>query len=177
LNAFAGIGSREITSYEKILINKVSSLLCQYNYILYSGNADGADITFQEGSRGQCVVFLPWDRFNINKFDYTNKWKCRQYFEVGHEEKGFKSVEDFHPNPKVLSVYAHALMTRNYFQVMGYDRYPKVDFVLCCANEDKKGNVQGGTGQACRIAKSLNIPVINIRNPNWKELLKTTHGK
>ncbi len=62
------------------------------------------------------------------------------------------------------------MMARNWHQIVGYDSYPPVSFVVCCANESN-GEVIGGTGQACRIAKDFNIPIFNIRNgwDNQKE--------
>ena len=174
MKSYAGIGSRNITNQEKEIIKKISSLLSKLHYLCYSGNADGSDIAFQENCSGQCVVFLPWDGFNKDKFDYDNKSLCKNYYVAGNSDAGLESVEKFHPNPSVLSRGGRSLMCRNYYQIMGwYYIYPRVDFVICCADEDINGNVLGGTGQATRIAKSLNIPIFNIRNKNWKDNFKT----
>jgi len=58
-------------------------------------------------------------------------------------------------------------MARNYRQIMGVGKYPMVKCVICCANPTKDG-VKGGTGQAVRIAKSISVPVFNVRDPMWK---------
>lgn len=170
--SYAGIGSRSITEQEELIIQKTAHELSKKEITLYSGNASGSDVNFQLGSDySKCVVFLPWNKFNYNEF---NADQCSN-FVVGDTESGLKSVQKFHPNPKSLSKGAKALMCRNYHQVVGYMALPQVSFVLCCANykivEDTM-HVDGGTGQAVRIANSLNIPVFNIRKPNWLNDLK-----
>lgn len=167
MKSYAGIGSRTISDEEFEIIKNISKDLSDKGFICYSGNADGSDIAFQLGSKGNCVIFLPWDGFNFNHFN-PNNLPCKNHFIVGSNKEGQDSISKYHPNPNALSVGARKLMARNYYQVRGYKEHPKVDFVLCCADEDKNGNVLGGTGQAVRIAKSLNIPVVNIRGENWK---------
>ena len=176
MKSYAGIGSRNINDEEKQVIKTLSGFLSS-QYLCYSGNADGSDITFQENCFGQCIVFLPWNGFNNDKFDYTNKSLCKKYYLAGTGDDGLESVYKFHPNPSALKTGGLALMCRNYYQIMGHLVYPKVDFVICCADEDNNGNVLGGTGQAVRIAKSLNIPVFNIRSKNWKDNFKTFFKK
>lgn len=170
--SYAGIGSRTITIDEAKAIQRVANKLAQLNYILYSGNAPGSDINFQIGSNNKCVLFLPWKDFNTKEYDVTRSIdRCV----VGDTKDGLKSVEDFHPAPKSLSRAGRSLMCRNYHQVVGYQTYPSISFVICCANytlvEDKM-KVEGGTGQAVRIANSKNIPVFNIRCDNWLNKLK-----
>lgn len=170
--SYAGIGSRSITEQEKLIIQKTASELSKKDILLYSGNAPGSDINFQIGSNCKCVLYLPWKNFNTAEYDVN---KCINHFIVGDTKDGIESVLKFHPNPKSLSKGAKALMSRNFHQIVGYATFPQVSFVLCCANykcvEDKI-QVDGGTGQAVRIANSLNIPVFNIRKPNWLNDLK-----
>lgn len=171
MKAYAGIGSRNITDKEKRIIRKIAKELSK-KYILYSGNADGADISFQEGSEGNCVVFLPWSGFNADKYNDENA-----IFIVPEETReNINSVLYYHPAPNSLKRGGLAMMRRNYHQVAGYDKFPEVDFVVCCADFDSNG-VKGGTGQACRIAYNCDIPVINIREEGWKEkLMKVLKG-
>lgn len=168
MKCYAGIGSREITNKEKKLIPKLAELMAEKNWVLYSGNSNGSDIAFQTGSNGKCVIMLPWNKFNIDNYDYKNSI---DYFILGNEKESIESIEKYHPNPSALKYGGRALMARNYYQVMGYDKYLKVGLVICCANPLKNGEVEGGTGQAVRIALKNNIPVINIRTNNWKEEL------
>ena len=135
------------------------------NYICLSGNAPGSDITFQIGSDNNCVIFLPWKSFNEKMFDPSI---ALDYFIVGDQPEGVESVEQFHPRGKYLNPSVRSLMARNYYQIFGFDKYPKVDFVICCADPTENGKVAGGTGQAVRIALHHKIPVVNIRDTNWK---------
>lgn len=159
MRSYAGIGSRKITEEERQLIVKIAGILSK-KFILYSGNADGSDIAFQEGSKENCVVFLPWNGFNSKNYDPK---KSLAYFVVND----YNSVNKYHPAPHNLSMAGRKLMGRNWFQVNGYEEFPKVSFVLFCADE-VDGKVLGGTGQAVRIAQDLNIPCVNIRDKNWK---------
>lgn len=161
---YAGIGSREITEDESELIIKIGKKLST-RCILYSGNADGADISFQKGSEGRCVIMLPWKNFNKQNYSLDN---CLDSFVVGETEEGNKAVDRFHPAPQSLKAGGRMCICRNYHQVMGYDNYPKVTFVICCADQDKTGNVLGGTGQAVRVARANNIPVFNMRADRWR---------
>lgn len=166
--SYAGIGSRSITQEERETIKRVAYKL-SFKATVYSGNADGADIAFQEGSEGNCVVFLPWRNFNRAKYDLT---KSRECYVVGQESEGLKAIEEFHPAPHNLSFGARSCLCRNYYQICGYRDVGQVRFVVCCANVDSNGEVSGGTGHAVRIAKANNIPVFNIRQEGWRNSLK-----
>lgn len=161
--AYAGIGSREITEREGHIIRKTAAKLSKH-FVVYSGNADGADIAFQKGSWGKCVLMLPWPRFNDNKYPISD---CLDSYVLGTPDAGL----DYHPAPERLSSGQAKLMSRNFYQINGYGEYPMVSFVLCCA-QPTPGGVAGGTGQAVRIAKDYDIPVINIRVHGWKDELK-----
>lgn len=168
--SYAGIGSRDITSEESRKCQDLAAFLSSAGYTLYSGNADGADKAFQEGSNGKFVAFLPWDGFNRKQTDSHGG----EYLTTGSYPECDKYVDMFHPNPRALSQGARKLMARNSSQVLGYGDKPRPVFVICCANPaDNKGNVQGGTGQAVRIAMSVGIPVFNLRNRSDVDKLKT----
>jgi hypothetical protein len=172
IGSYAGIGSRKINKKEESRITRISRQLSEIGVILYSGNADGADMTFQRASKGQCVVMLPWNSFNADK--YNLKEDTLASYDMGGSKIGSKYTLKFHPNPAALSRGAKLLMNRNAHQILGVDgtEYKHVDFVVCCADVDKYGKVQGGTGHAVRIATSLKIPVINIRCDDWLINLK-----
>jgi hypothetical protein len=164
MKSYAGIGSRDITDIERQNIILIAKIMAKADWLLYSGNADGSDISFQTGCDGKCVIMLPWAGFNIDEYDYTFS---RDYFVLGDDRIGQDSVDKYHPNSSKLKRGGRALMSRNYFQIMGYRKYPTVSLVICCAKPSGKG-VIGGTGQAVRIAESLKIPIINIRTAGWK---------
>jgi len=161
---YAGIGSRKITFQEKRNIITLAKHLSKLNFVLYSGHADGADQAFEKGAdRDKAVIWLPWDGFNGHVF--------AKHYTVGDDPKGIKSINKFHPAPHRLHKRSKQLMARNHFQIHGNPpEWPQVSFVICCADHDSKG-VRGGTGQAVRMAKSLNIPVFNMRTDDWKDEL------
>jgi hypothetical protein len=165
LITYAGIGSREITEKEKTLIKVISSKLSA-KYVLFSGNAPESDISFQQGSNGKCIIFLPWSGFNKEMYDPKNSIA---HFDVGDTDIGKEYASKYHPCFNQLKVGAKRLMCRNTHQVLGFKEYPRVDFVVFCANE-VNGEVFGGTSQAIRIARSIGIPTFNIRYNGSKEL-------
>jgi len=173
---YAGIGSRTITYEESKLIEKIANGLSDRNYLLFSGNANGSDITFQRGSKNNCVIMLPWEGFNKKSYDPSNSID-QIIFNPETDIDAVESVNKYHPAPFALSSVGRKFMARNYFQIMGYGNYKPVSFVICCADQDSSGNVKGGTGQACRIATEFKIPVINIRIKCWKSKLRKLLNK
>lgn len=166
MNTYAGIGSRKITPLEEETIKTIAKKLAELGYVCLSGNADGADHAFQVGSDNNCVVMLPWQGFNEKLYDVD---EALDHYDLGESQTGIEAAEKYHPHFKTLNKSALKLHARNYHQIAGYDKYPKVDFVICCSDPDPTGGVKGGTGQAVRIAKKLNVPVINIREDGWQE--------
>jgi predicted Rossmann fold nucleotide-binding protein DprA/Smf involved in DNA uptake len=60
---YAGIGSRETPPDVQKLIFDIADKLAKKGYVLRSGGADGADLTFEAGcdnSNGLKEIFLPW---------------------------------------------------------------------------------------------------------------------
>lgn len=163
---YAGIGSRTITPEEQQLIYKIAKILSEKGGLLFSGNASGSDISWQEGSQGNNVVFLPKHDWNRRSFDFTTRSK--DYFVCGNSKEGLESIKHFHPNPNALDEFGRQCMARNYHQVHGYGLlYPRIDFLICCATIIDENTIKGGTNQAYQIAKSLNIPIFNIRKVGW----------
>lgn len=163
---FAGIGSRSITEIEEIKIKGVCDELNTITDITcLSGNAIGADITFQKNCPKH-IALLAEDNSNFHLFKPVDFYVLKDTDNVA-----YRSVEMFHPNPKKLSEYATKLMARNYFQVCPrFINKTKVDFVLYVADEIN-GDVQGGTGQAIRIAKYKEIPHFNLRYASSEECI------
>ncbi len=181
MKCYAGIGSREITADELANILDVAAELASpaCGFTCYSGNAGGADAAFQTGSGGKCVIFLPWAGFNVAVYDPS---KSLAAVVAGNTKKGRSSVDQFHPLPAALTLGARSMMARNYHQVVGFESWPQVRFVVCCATPvEGKDRVKGGTGQAVRVAESLKIPVVNLRVAGWEsqltELVRAEEGR
>jgi hypothetical protein len=162
---YAGIGSREITEEEARKILLISSKLSK-RFTVYSGNADGSDITFQRGSGGKCVIYLPWVDFNKNEYDPKHSIA---YFDVGSTSIGQEYAKKYHPVYSKLSRGGKALMCRNTHQILGYKEFPRVSFVVYCATEIDS-QPQGGTRQAVSIARDIGVPTFNIRNNEIEKL-------
>jgi len=142
---YAGIGSRETPINLQPLIDKIVNTLSEYT--LRSGGAPGADSMFEKNAINK-EIFLPWKNFNNNKSTLFNI-----------SSDAFIIARKYHPSYDSLSDGAKKLMARNCYQILGFDLKSPVDFVICWT---KDGKNTGGTGQALRIAKDLNIPIFNL---------------
>ena len=152
---------------------KVGYYLSQQGYILRSGHAKGADMSFEIGcnaDEGGKEIYIPWKGFNNSDSELYNV-----------SEGALRIAERFHPNWENLSNTVKTIMARNSYQILGGDLNKKVDFVLCWT---PNGKGEGGTGQAIRIAEGFDIPVFdagrfldidNMRNALWVFLQK--HAK
>jgi hypothetical protein len=166
--AYAGIGSRDITSEEAAILRGLGKRLADLGYWLYSGNAVGADQAFEEGAGAKAVAFLPGEEYNP---------------EVGREAIRCKTITDdalriareLHPKGSKLSPRTRLLMARNVQIVDGIPGYPPVEFVLCCADPRHDG-VAGGSAMAYRVARRRGIPFINIREVGWNDRLRKIVG-
>ncbi len=167
VNSYAGVGSRNITHVEALQIDEAAKWLASHEYVLYSGNAEGADQAFQRGSGGKCVIMLPWAGYNQDGYPVERSLEA---IVCGDTREAQESVAANHPAAGQLTSGSRALLGRNRHQVMGVGKWPPVDFLLCCADETMFG-VKGGTGQTVRVARSIGIPVINIRVPGWQHRL------
>jgi len=150
LKYYAGIGSRETPPAVLKTMTAVAKRLSSFGYICRSGGADGADTAFEEGAIYK-QIYLPWDGFNSRTADGSS------YVVPSYNEE---YVYKYHPVPHKLSMAGKKLMSRNTYQVLGDDLKSPVEFVLCWT---KDGKASGGTGQAMRIAKDMNIPIFNFK--------------
>ena len=155
---YAGVGARSTPNHILNIMTKLASTLEDHDWTLRSGGAAGADSAFEKG-----ISFGNKEIFTVNSL--TGK--------LG--EEAYATVDHYHPRPSKLGAHARKLMARNAFQILGPDlRQPSV-FVVCWAlgsRYDDKGrimSVNGGTGQAVRIAYDHDIEVFNL---NVKEHLQ-----
>ena len=161
---YAGIGSRETPPGIEPLIEEVSGFLPRFGYVLRSGGAPGADSMFDKHCKGEKEIYLPWKGFNDN--DST------LYLDDMDPEIVSKAQEiarKYHPAWNNLSHAAKKLMARNTFQILGYDLNTPVSFVVCWT---LGGRIQGGTGQALRIAKDMSIPIFNLYDKDCLHKIK-----
>lgn len=165
---YAGIGSRQTPSEVCAVFANLAGRLGQAGWTLRSGRAIGADSAFETGARavrGSCEIFLP------NKHNYMTMGQiCKEYGDEGEQWKYVDEVEGsvlgckiiarlLHPNGKNLDPYALELHARNTYQIIGQNLNSPVQFVVCWT---EGGRGEGGTGQALRLAKMLNIPILDF---------------
>ena len=162
MKSYAGIGSRRVPKSEYWKFAEVAEILEDLGYSLNSGGAGGSD-QFFEDSTTVGTIFLPWNGFNGKSISMS---KGNMSYEV--PEVNLDLVRQFHPAFDRLSQAAQKLMSRNSYQVLGQGLKNPVDMVICWT---PSGKDEGGTAQACRIARSRNIPVYNLNSDKERRLL------
>lgn len=166
---WAGIGSRQTPSDILLVMKQIGLLLAVRGGMCNTGACVGADQAFAEGAArvdGIVKLALPWPKYEL-------QWRrnlatpplgavmvTETVFDERKHYAAFKSVYDFHPNADRLTPGVLKLHARNYLIIEG------CKFVICWAPMDAAGKPTGGTGQGCRIAESLGIPVYNLANPD-----------
>lgn len=128
---------------------------------LRSGGAKGADAAFEAGVRNPAnrAIYLPGDYFNGRRAGAQGYFDSTQ---LPGWQSALQTVNEYHPAPERLGDYARALMARNAMQVLGPSLDRPADLVVAWT---PGGRVQGGTGQALRMAGNLGIPVRNLGDP------------
>jgi hypothetical protein len=148
MDEFAIIGTREPDLAQKLAARELAHRLSELNCLIRTGGADGIDTDAMIGTlKGHLRVYLPWASYN--------KAVIPEHAEIvvyNPRSNGdwTRSVNLFHPAPNALSRGAFALHARNFGIVSGARGV--------IAMPDRLGG--GGTGQGIRIAKALNIPLI-----------------
>lgn len=185
MNYYAGVGSRETPAHIQNIAHHVGAYLASQGWTLRSGNATGFDDAIAKGVESyiaQCVdfpfisalqhkeIFLPWRGYN-------NAPKADHYISPDvhpFSEEEIKFSASMHPAWNKCGPSARLLHTRNTRIMVGLDAIHGEDvkpssFVVCWT---ENGAVKGGTGQALRIAKALDIPVINLGHAQTEKELE-----
>jgi hypothetical protein len=151
---YTGIGSRNTPEAVGEVLTRIAKNLCRFEHVLRSGGADGSDTYFENGVEEFKEIYIPWKGFNDSKsLLYPEN--------MSYDFDARTIAHNHHPAWNSLTEPVKKLHTRNVYQVLGYDLESPSDFVICYAPQIGD-NVQGGTGQAVRIAKTFNIPVYNM---------------
>lgn len=154
MNKYAGIGSRT-TPNDTLETMFIIGQLLSKSWILRSGHADGADLAFELGcdqNQGKKEIFIPWSGFNgasVRNGFIVPPWN----------DEALRIARQAHPAWDRCSTAAKKMHTRNVYQILGSDLNSPVDIVICWT---PNASGSGGTGQAIRIAKLLDIPVFDL---------------
>lgn len=173
---YTGVGSRDITDEEWDNIESVAKWLAQW-FVMRSGKAHGSDSAFESGvdlseHKDRKEIYIPWAGFEGNEIpgevipldrpDSVN-------FAIT-----LKYAREIHPAFDRMKQGGKKLHQRNIHQVLGRDLgnpHPS-KFLLACSDEDKNGDVKGGTRTAWMLAKKFDIPCFNIRGKTKREIFE-----
>ena len=144
----------------------------QDQWKLRSGGARGADAAFEAGVQDPAnrAIYLPGRSFNGRRAGRQGYFDSTQ---LPGWQGALETVNEYHPAPERLSDFARALMARNAMQVLGPSLDRPADLVVAWT---PGGRVQGGTGQALRMAGNLGIPVRNLGDPEALALARAYLG-
>lgn len=159
---YAGIGSRKTPPEMCQVFANLAGRLGQAGWTLRSGRAEGADSAFEAGARavrGSCEIYLPEDLSPLSQRVNDDLREARYLDEVTGSVLGCKIIARLlHPYGNHLRPESLELHARNTYQIIGRDMNSPVQFVVCWT---EGGLGKGGTGQALRLAKMLNIHIID----------------
>lgn len=158
MSSYTGIGSRETPADVRELMSRIAIVMGERGVTLRSGGAEGADTAFYLGAvrvAGPREIYIPWDGFNGMKANGTTVLHCVN-------QKALDLAAEVHPNWAACSQGAKQLHARNGFQVLGRNLDDPSSRVVCWTPGGKGG---GGTGQALRIARAMDIPIDDLGDP------------
>jgi len=153
MKRIACIGSRTINLDQEELFFQIGRFIVSGGDYISSGNALGSDQAFAKGGNSikpeNVIIYLPWKTYETYHLNPKNK--------ICYEPKKewFELTAPFHGGWNNLSQGVKRLMARNYGIVH------RADKVIVFLNHKKQGG--GGTGQGVRIAESLKIPVLDLK--------------
>jgi hypothetical protein len=156
---YTGIGARETPDNVLTSMKLMAKYMADSGHTLRSGGAPGADSAFEYGcdqADGLKEIYLPSKGFNQNPSPL-----------FGSTKEARLMAKDYHPNWANLGNAGRDFMGRNSYQVLGLDLKTYTTFIICWT---PGGKTVGGTGQALRIAKVLEIPVFNLGSMSLDEI-------
>lgn len=142
---YMGIGSRGTPSGILLDMERISFILSENDFTLWSGGAFGADLAFEKNAK-----------------------KKRIFYAQDATPKAIELSSKYHPNWNACGEYARKLHGRNSMIALGEELLTPADFCVCWTIDGKD---TGGTGQAMRIALDYGIPIFNLYFPDTQEKL------
>lgn len=176
LLTYAGIGSRDTPDIVQEWIEQISLALMARGFKVNSGNAKGADKAFTRRIPVQARrIYLPRSGFGGPTPDAVipEQWDTWA--------RAVEIAKSVHPYWDKLAAYDIQFMGRNTHQILGDDLETPVQFAMLWAprpviRDGKLVDVDGGTGQAVRLAASLGIAAYNLGIPDHRAKIGATLG-
>ncbi|MEG2307097.1 MAG: hypothetical protein RSB94_07135 [Erysipelotrichaceae bacterium] len=176
------IGSRQLEQKEEYfedikLCYNVCMILAQLGITFTSGLCElGMDGIAQKAySKAVDLGYAKESQFEVYVADQYNIKKSnlpRKHLAITRNKDLIAETEriasEVHPAWDRCNEWARGMHSRNCHQILGYDLQHPVDAVICWT---PRGNIQGGTATAIRIAIKYNIPVFNLGVKNKSEVL------
>lgn len=156
---YTGVGSRTTPDALLEIMADIAAMLNERGFTLRSGAASGADCAFARGAIKK-EEYIPWYGFRAKKHILVTDHEVIQ--------KATRISESLHPKWVFLPDSVKKLMVRNVYTLLGPDLQTPSQFMVCWT---PNGETVGGTGQAIRIARKYDIPVINLALPGAMENL------
>lgn len=159
---YAGIGSRKTPVGVLALMEKFARWMATEGHILRSGAAKGADQAFMRGHAeigAPAEIAIPWLSYEEQSWKPYGSFYTGSLVSSARSNRFMDLAKRYHPAWDKCSPDAKKLHARNGAIILGFDMDSPVDLVVCWT-EDGKG--EGGTGQALRVARNRNIPVIDL---------------
>ncbi len=178
---YTGIGSRKATEDNLRDAHTFAIAMASIGNVLRSGKAGGMDAAFQRGVQDYCntsdvintyedafplaEIYVPWNGFGSDVCH--NLWDNMQ----GNNQLAMEIAKSVHPAWERCSQGVRKLHTRNVCQILGANLDKPSDFVIFAAPE-YRGQVQGGTATAVRLAKEHNVPCFNLMTTTLDEVIE-----
>ena len=141
---YAGIGSRQTPPEILAKMTSMAEEAEKQGHILHSGGAKGADTAFSNGVKSI---------YNKRIFTVSSLDRCIS------KQLALDIAKIHHPAWDRCSDYARLLHARNALIVLGINLNQPVEYIICWT---PGGATTGGTGTALRMARTYNIPIINL---------------
>lgn len=151
---YAGIGSRRTPDHILAEMQNIAATLAFHGWTLRSGHAEGADRAFESGHLRAIThpdLLEPVKPAEVYTPNSHLNWPSLERH-ASHFHPNWPAVEKFGP-------YVKRLHARNSAIILGPSLNSPVTFIVCWT---PGGRIEGGTGQALRIAAHHKIPVYNL---------------
>lgn len=155
---YAGVGSREAPDDILVVMENFARFAALRGDTLSTGAAYGADEAFMSGARSvhgsKATIYAPWDGYlttaRVLPYWYVSTSVCA---------RSLLLASQVHPAWDRCSDKAKRLHARNGYVVLSLSLRTPVDFIVAWTQD---GRLVGGTGQALRIAKTHDVPILNL---------------
>jgi hypothetical protein len=174
---YTGLGSRTSPPDILELMTRTARWLRGQGWTLRSGHAQGADRAFELGAESDSVIYLPWKNFGQNPYNDDQGMPVlgtaitistddpitnyRHLAELGIR-RGTTTVQS----------WIKLLHGRNAWQIQGHAATPDLSKFALCWCPVVRGEPQGGTATAVKLAVHHKIPVFNLFFENNRTLIE-----